>query len=131
MLLLCIDDDSEDVDFFCEAVKVVDPSCTCLVARNGLEGLQLLETILPDFIFLDVNMPVMNGKETLGAIKKNSRLMAIPVCMLSTSTNKTELITYQEMGAHKCFVKPNTFEDLCRMLKDFFLLTMPCNKKNL
>jgi CheY-like chemotaxis protein len=125
MLLLCIDDDPEDVDFFCEAMKVVDPSCTCLVARNGRDGMQLLEKILPDFIFLDVNMPVMGGKETLAAIKKNSRFKAVPVCILSTSTNKSEMRTYQEMGAYKCFVKPNTFEDLCRMLKDFFLLAMP------
>jgi CheY-like chemotaxis protein len=124
MLLLCIDDDPEDVDFFCEAMKVVDPSCTCLVARNGREGMQFLEKILPDFIFLDVNMPVMGGKETLAAIKKNSRFMAVPVCILSTSTNKSEMMTYHEMGAYKCFVKPNTFEDLCQMLKDFFQLAM-------
>ena len=125
MLLLCIDDDPEDVDFFCEAMKMVDPSATCLVARNGRDGLKLLETTLPDFIFLDINMPVMGGKETLAAIKKNSRLMAVPVCILSTSVNKAETMTYREMGAYRCFIKPNTFEELCRMLKDFFLLAIP------
>ena len=121
MVLLYVDDDLEDVDLFCEAVKTVHESCVCLVARNGKDGLRMLRSILPDYVFLDINMPVMGGKETLAAIKADESLRNIPVCMLSTSSNASEIKMYKEMGAHRFFVKPSSFSELCAILKDFLI----------
>ena len=118
-VLLYIDDDPEDMEFFREALKTVDPSCVCISARNGAEGLQLLATITPDIIFLDINMPVMDGKETLKSIQVDSRLNKLPVFMLSTTTNPREREVFRKLGAKACLVKPNSFNALCNTLKDY------------
>ena len=116
MVLLCIDDDSDDVAFFCDAISTFNTSYTCIAAPNGKDGLSILRGIRPDYIFLDINMPVMNGKETLKIIRQNSCLQNVPVYMLSTTSNPVELKKYKELGATDCLVKPNRFEDLCNLL---------------
>ena len=52
MTIFYADDDQDEIDFFCEALKLIDPSIECVTASNGREALQLLETIgIPDLIF--------------------------------------------------------------------------------
>lgn len=118
-VLLYIDDDPEDMEFFREALRTVDPSCECVGARNGLEGLNLLTTLTPDLIFLDINMPVMDGKEMLKSIQVDSRLNKLPVFMLSTTTNPREREVFRKLGAKACLIKPNSFEALCDTLRNF------------
>jgi CheY-like chemotaxis protein len=118
-VLLYIDDDPEDMEFFREAVRTVAPSCVCVGARNGQEGLKLLSTFTPDLIFLDINMPIMDGRETLQSIQVDSRLNKLPVFMLSTTTNPGEREVFRKLGAKACLVKPNSFDALCDTLKVF------------
>ena len=61
MVVLNVDDDQEDREFFCDALKEIDASIVCLVAESGMEALSLLQSHmpLPDYIFLDINMPMM------------------------------------------------------------------------
>jgi CheY-like chemotaxis protein len=120
MTLLYIDDDSEDVELFREAVTLANPNSKCIFAENGKEGLQILKTLTPDCIFMDINMPIMDGKETLRYLKKDDRLKSIPVYMLSTTKNSNETNVLREMGARECFVKPNSFVELCMLFKRFF-----------
>lgn len=124
MTLLYIDDDAEDVELFCEAIKNIHPSYLCLVAHNAKDGLHILETLIPDVIFLDINMPVMNGKDALQVIKSTSHLASVPVCMLSTTTNPSEIKKCKELGASECFVKPNSFSELCGILKNYFKMKL-------
>ena len=72
--IMIVDDDPDDVQLFCEAVAEIDPLYNCLVAYNGEEALKLLQNTntTPDFIFLDLNMPRMNGKQCLAQFKKIS-----------------------------------------------------------
>jgi CheY-like chemotaxis protein len=118
MLLLIIDDDSEDCELFCEAVNEVDSAITCLTAQDGKEAIQLLTTLKdqPDYIFLDINMPVMNGKETLAEIKRTTKLKQIPVIMYSTTSNTEEIQGYYSMGAHDFLIKPHNFKKLVEAL---------------
>ena len=118
-VLLYIDDDAEDMEFFREAVRSIDPSCVCFGARNGVEGLNLLSTLTPDIIFLDINMPVMDGKETLRSIQRDTRLNKLPVFMLSTTSNPREREVYRKLGAKAFLVKPSSFNALCETLKDY------------
>ncbi len=118
-VLLYIDDDQEDIEFFREAVRSIDPSCVCLDARNGEEGLKLLSTLTPDYIFLDINMPVMDGKETLKSIQIDKRLNKLPVYMLSTTSNPREREVFRKLGAKACLIKPNSFNALCDTLKSY------------
>lgn len=110
MTLMYIDDDAEDREFFREAVKNIDPQLMCYMAKDGAEGLADLKEmiVMPDFIFVDVNMPIMNGRQFLTEIKKLPRLRSIPVLMYSTTSHPDEIQEYLELGAYKVLVKPNT-----------------------
>jgi CheY-like chemotaxis protein len=122
MVVLNVDDDQEDREFFCEALKEIDPSIICLLAGSGAEALSLLQSHmpLPDYIFLDINMPMMNGKQCLKKLKSMAELEAIPVIMYSTSTDTREIRECYSLGAEDFLIKPNSFEKLVNDLTSIF-----------
>ena len=120
MILLCVDDDPEDIELFVDAIKVINGSYTCMIAVNGSEALKKLAITVPDYIFLDINMPVMDGKETLERIRRDQRLQAVPVLILSTSNDSKEAELCRRLGANEWLVKPNSFWELVRRLKTVF-----------
>jgi len=112
MILLCIDDDQEDMELFQEAVSIIDKSSVCVFASNGREGLDILRNTIPDCIFLDINMPIMDGKETLMKIRRDRRFRSVPVFILSTTHDKFEVELCHALGANPFFVKPGSFSEL-------------------
>lgn len=119
MTILLVDDDEDDQDIFKEAVSIVRSDVTCSFANDGEQGLALLETVAapPDYIFLDVNMPRMDGKQFLQAIKADPRFQNIPVVVYSTSNHKSELGEYFRLGASNFITKPSEFNLLITYLK--------------
>jgi DNA-binding response OmpR family regulator len=112
---LLIDDDRDDRELFSEALAMVEPVIICDQATDAEEGLEWLQQngVEPDLIFLDINLPVMNGWQLLTRLKKESMLQHIPVIMYSTSSNLRDKKTAKDLGA-LCFItKPHAF----RMLK--------------
>lgn len=120
MIALYIDDDFEDTEIFHEAITSVDPDVVFYTASDGYEGFKVLEqiTVVPDFIFLDVNMPRMNGKDFLKQIKKKVMFRSIPVIMYSTTSHQEEILAYKKMGAHDFIRKPDSFEALRHTLNE-------------
>lgn len=125
MVVLNVDDDQEDREFFCDALREIDSSITCLIAGSGMEALSLLESggPLPDYIFLDINMPMMDGKQCLKALKGIPRYQPIPVIMYSTSTDTREIRECYELGAEDFLIKPHSFEKLVNDLNSIFALS--------
>jgi CheY-like chemotaxis protein len=122
MTVLLVDDDQDDVDLFCEALKEVDKSIICLTAHNGIQALSILDADLfetPDFIFLDINMPLMNGIQCLEKIRKADRLKDIHVTMYTTSKDQREYHRCIELGAD-FLVKPSNYTTLIAVLKKRF-----------
>ena len=118
MNILLIDDDEDDHDIFREAISIVKPNCTMTFAKDGEQGLtQLNSGLRPDFIFLDVNMPKMDGKEFLMNVKGNPDLKKIPVIIYSTSKHKSALGEYIALGATNYITKPSEFNLLLSYLK--------------
>ena len=114
------DDDPDDQQLFIEGLHEVDELCVCVTAFDGLEGLSKLfspKVYIPDIIFLDLNMPRMNGKECLAEIKKNTLLKEVPVIIYSTSADKKDMIEAMQLGAVFFLQKPNRFEELSLALK--------------
>jgi CheY-like chemotaxis protein len=72
----------------------------------------------PAIIFLDLNMPKKDGREALGEIKANSKLRAIPIVILTTSKEEEEIIRSYDLGANSYVIKPMTFKELARVVKD-------------
>jgi CheY-like chemotaxis protein len=119
MTIMYIDDDAEDREFFCEATKHIDNYLMCHMAKDGAEGLRDLREmmVMPDFIFVDVNMPIMNGRQFLVEIKKLPRLRSIPVIMYTTTSHSDEIREYLRLGAYKVLVKPNSLTKIEALVK--------------
>src|SRR5262249_16873073 len=98
-VIMIIDDDDDDRELFKEALYEISPEITCLKALDGVDALQMLSggEHLPDIIFLDLNMPQINGRECLQILKQHDQLKDIPVIIYSTS--KTEENVQQAMAA--------------------------------
>jgi CheY-like chemotaxis protein len=118
MIILYAEDDPEDVDVFCEAVKSIDDSIGCIIAKDGAEALSILENsvILPDMIFLDVNMPLLGGRECLKHIKGNKEYRTIPVAIYTTSNRPHDISDFKALGANHYIIKPNTFGEIQKSL---------------
>lgn len=116
-----VDDDPDDQELFIEALQGIDKTCKCITAFDGEEALQkLFKGIqhLPDFIFLDLNMPRMNGKQFLTAIKNNKEVRHIPVIIYSTSSEKNDILETTRLGASFFLQKPNRFDELSNALSN-------------
>ena len=121
MQCLFIDDDSDDQELFAIALSAVAPDAVCLFASNGSDGLKLLQgqSELPDFIFLDLNMPKLGGKDCLRAIKSDERLKHIPVIIFTTSSDPRDKEDAAALGAAGFITKPHRIVDLETMLQRF------------
>jgi CheY-like chemotaxis protein len=120
MNILIVDDDEDDRDLFCDAVNVVDPEITCIRARNGeeaLNGLKADHISKPSLIFLDLNMPRVNGVQFLREIKKIPALDRIPVIIYTTSKLKEDREITRKLGAVHFITKPSSLRELCNEIE--------------
>lgn len=116
-----VDDDADDQEIFESALKEIDPSIKCVIANDGTEALTRLNSdkrFTPDYIFLDLNMPGINGKQCLAEIKKDSRFEATPVIIYSTTVSERDREEINSLGAMTFFTKPSKFSELCATLSD-------------
>lgn len=119
MTILLVDDDEDDRDIFREAVSIVKPDCVLKFATDGEQGLSQLHqsSDLPDYIFLDVNMPKMDGREFLKHVKADPQYSNVPVVIYSTSNHASEMGKYFKMGASNFITKPSEFNLLVTYLR--------------
>ena len=101
--ILCVDDDSDDRDLVCTVIQKLDPNIVFMHAENGLVAHKILSQAklkneFPCLIILDINMPLMDGKQTLVRIKKDPSLNEIPVVMFSTSSSALDKAFCSQYG---------------------------------
>jgi len=119
---LLIDDDHDDQLVFTIIIEKLNRSIRCVTADNALEGLQKLEAdpiFIPDSIFLDLNMPGINGIDCLARIKANSRLANIPVVIYTTSSRQEDVLRAKRLGAAAYIVKSFDIPEISRRIGDF------------
>lgn len=112
---LIVDDDADDRMLMIEAIREIDEAIECKIARNGEQALELLKNIehpMPNFIFLDIRMPRLNGKKCLFEIKKDERLKDIPVIIYTTSKAVEESQELRAMGAFHFISKPGNADEI-------------------
>ena len=121
MTVLYVDDDPDDRQLFLEAVKSIDEKIICATAIDGLDGLSWLESHkLPDVIFMDINMPLMDGKTCLTEIKSNQKTSQLPVIIFTTSNNPHERIECTHIGAADYVLKPASYLQMREILISIF-----------
>jgi CheY-like chemotaxis protein len=128
--ILIVDDDPDDVDLFIEGVHSVDETIECSHAGNGYDALYMLRLnpdFRPDYIFIDLNMPRMNGKQLLAELKKFPELRNVPAIIYTTSKLKQDKEETMRLGAVHFITKPYRLEDLCESIR--FVLTEEWKKK--
>lgn len=115
MIILLVDDDEDDRQLFFEAAKEVDDAIECISASNGQDALIYLRDTanpLPDYIFLDLRMPGLSGRQCLLEIKKDARLQSVPVVVYTTSRDVKESIELKDLGATHFMSKPISPDDV-------------------
>lgn len=112
--ILMIDDDVEDQEIFIETLSEIDPLIKCFNFSNVRNALKALEEkiILPDLIFTDINMPLMDGYEFLKEIKKCNDLNHIPVIIYTTSSEVEHKQQSIKLGASSFLTKPSKILEL-------------------
>ena len=120
--IMLVDDDPEDREVFSDVYLAQFPGEKLYFAENGEKALKLLENISDEqeelcLIVLDLNMPILNGTQTLRKLKKDDRFKDIPVVIYSTSVNDTEREECYRLGALDYLVKPSTFSDSVEIAK--------------
>ncbi|HKC67681.1 MAG TPA: response regulator [Bacteroidia bacterium] len=126
-----VDDDEDDRYFFLSALKKTNRNSSCIIAKDGEEALEYLEkneSFIPDFIFLDLNMPRVTGKECLVKIRQIERLKDVPICIYSTSSAENDKTETIKLGADDYMIKPNSLNELTEMLSKIILTGELINK---
>lgn len=124
--ILIVDDDEDDKELFIESAKEVDENITCITATDGQEALRFLKdenNPLPDYIFLDLRMPRINGKQCLEEIRKDKRLRQTRVFIYTTSIDPREAIELKQNGAVHFISKPDNPTEI------YYILSVVLNEK--
>ena len=119
LTILYVDDDSEDLAIFQEALNDINENIRFIPLKSAHDALALLnrQISLPNLIFVDINMPVMDGKEFLKNLKTDKRFQNIPVIMYTTSRQQKEKDECKGLGAHDFITKTSTYPELIQRLR--------------
>lgn len=138
--VLLVEDSQSDQVIVQRALEDGKIECDLAIVNNGEEALRILRNESPfedigaypkpDVILMDINMPVMDGKTALRAIRADETLKHIPVVMLTTSSRDKDVIESYELGVNAYLTKPVdnvAFVEAIAQLRQFWfeLVTLP------
>ncbi|HYH13639.1 MAG TPA: response regulator [Flavisolibacter sp.] len=110
--IIVADDDSDDRLFLEDVLREIAPTKSVTSVKDGQELLSLFTHFVPDFLFLDLEMPRKNGLECLKEIRNNPDTKDLPIVVFSSTNRDYNIDVAYEMGAHLFFSKPNSYDDL-------------------
>ena len=121
--LFLIEDNDADVFLAKKAFSTLKTPHTIYVSMDGEEALNKLKSCgvdgdmpIPDFIFMDLNLPKMDGAQILAEIKKIATLTTIPVIALSSSKSDQDVRRIYGLHANAYLVKPQSLDDFRNMV---------------
>ncbi len=106
---LIIDDDQDDQEIFLMCLGQINKNINCLAMKDGVEAISMLTSnseYIPHYIFIDVNMPKMNGIDCLRIIKNMKHLKYTKIFMYSTTSENSTLTESKKLGADDFIIKP-------------------------
>jgi two-component system, chemotaxis family, response regulator Rcp1 len=130
MNILLVEDSAADVRLTQEAMKDAKVLNELHVARDGVQAMDFLRRTgehagapRPDLVILDLNLPRMDGKEVLAAMKGDPELRSIPVAVLTTSSAEADVLDSYDLGANCYLTKPvdlDQFLVVVRAMEEFW-----------
>lgn len=126
--IFLIEDNRGDIRLIQEALKSTATDCDVIVARDGVEAMQILQTqeAAPDLILLDLNLPKKDGREVLAEIKADPLLKHIPVVVLTTSRNEEDIAKSYDLHVNCYIAKSRNLPQLFKIIRgieEFWLET--------
>lgn len=128
--ILMVEDSLDDIEITTEALKDAKVRCKLHAVRDGVQAMAYLrrrgefeDATRPDVIFLDLNMPRMDGRQVLEQIKSDPELQKIPVVVLTTSEADEDILKAYELHANCYITKPvdmKQFIKVVRSIEDFW-----------
>ena len=122
--ILLVEDDPADVILTQECLGETNVRFTLNHAENGEAALTYLaqrwhadDSSAPDLELLDLNMPVMDGRQMLTKLRTNARLKHLPVIVLTTSDSQSDVLDLYRLGATSYIRKPTRFEEFVEVMK--------------
>ncbi|HEX6915970.1 MAG TPA: response regulator [Chitinophagaceae bacterium] len=121
-IIVCLDDDPDDRDLLTSAIKDVDSSLKVINGDNGIKGMYILEQLkqigqIPCLIILDLNMPLMDGQQTLAEIKKDADLKKVPVVVFTTSSLEKNNTYFSTQGV-PVVIKPVRYGSIVDQVRE-------------
>jgi twitching motility two-component system response regulator PilH len=113
--ILVVDDSPTEIHIFKKILE--KQGYTIVVAKDGQEGVDIAIQVHPDLILMDVVMPVLNGFQATRQLKNNEKTSNIPVIMVTTKDQKTDINWGMRQGANEYLVKPVAPVDLLNKIK--------------
>jgi len=121
--IVVIDDDLDDLDIMADVISTIDPNVNCVTykdAQTAIREISEKESMTPDFIFIDYNMPGMRGDECLVKLREIARLNDSVIVMISTSMPLIATAKLYEAGANYAVEKPSRLANYYTLLKSIF-----------
>ncbi len=106
------DDTTADINFFKSALKEISQDVRITMVKDGRELLEFLKLVVPDIIFLNLNMPCSNGVDCLTAVREQPGLNNVPVLVYSDQASKVQVYKTYILGANLYISKPPYFHSL-------------------
>ncbi|MDC6350236.1 response regulator [Zeaxanthinibacter sp. PT1] len=128
------DDDEDDRLLFEDAINELKIKTKLLLFKNGLELMNYLkkpDVELPQVLFLDLNMPVMDGMRCLDEIRRDSRLKNLSVAIYSTSSSEKDIVETYVRGANIYLTKPSDFKKLQNAIQKILSINWQFHSSNL
>jgi len=125
LFILLADDDEDDCIFFRDALQEIKVKTNLTLVNDGTQLMKYLDNednFVPDLVFLDLNMPFMNGIDCLIEIRKKSRLKDLAIAIYSTSSSDENVEDAFINGANIYIRKPNDFSALKIILEHVITL---------
>jgi len=122
--ILLIEDTADDAALALEALRRGGVAHALVVARDGAQALELLlpsqpgkAPLQPAFVLLDLKMPRLSGLDVLRRLRLDDRTRAVPVVVLTTSREQSDITACYECGANSYVVKPVDFDAFVRAMQ--------------
>ncbi len=134
--ILLVEDNPNDVKLTLRALRKQNLANNIQVAKDGEEALEIISSAdfyckqanTPKLILLDLKLPKINGLEVLEQIKSNTNTKCIPVVILTSSREDTDLERCYELGANSYIVKPVEFDKFIKAVIDIGLYWLLLNE---